>query len=63
MDHGHLEQGCDLLGTSKKGKDASKKMQAHKGQCLVEHVLALCMMYVCIYIYIPACVWVIVHFV
>ena len=27
-------------------------MQAHKGQCSVEHVLALCMMYVCVYIYI-----------
>ena len=23
MEHGHLEQGCDLLGASKKGKDAS----------------------------------------
>ena len=31
MEHEHLEQGCDLLGPSKKGKDASKKMQAHQG--------------------------------
>ena len=28
---GQLEQGCDLLGTTKKGKNASKKMQAHQG--------------------------------
>ena len=26
-----MEQGCELLGVSKKGKDASKKTQAHKG--------------------------------
>ena len=25
VEHGHLEQGCDLLDASKKGKDASKK--------------------------------------
>ena len=28
-----MEQGCDLLDASKKGKDASKKTEAHKGQC------------------------------
>ena len=38
-----MEQGCDLLGTSKKGmdankkgKDASKKTQAHKEQCSID---------------------------
>ena len=24
MEHGHLEQGCDLLGPSKKGKDVQE---------------------------------------
>ena len=32
MKRGYLEQGCDFLGASKKGKDANKRMQAHKGQ-------------------------------
>ena len=31
MEHEHLEQGYDLLGTSKKSKDASKRIQAHQG--------------------------------
>ena len=31
IEHGHLEQGCDLLGLSKKGKETRKKMQAHQG--------------------------------
>ena len=30
MEHGYLEQGCDLLGVSKKGKDVNEKMQAHQ---------------------------------
>ena len=30
LEHGHLEQRCDPLSTSEKGKDASKKTQAHK---------------------------------
>ena len=34
MGEGILEWGYDLLGVSKKGKDASKRIQAHKGQCL-----------------------------
>ena len=37
----HMEQGHDLLGMSKKGKDASKKTQAQKGQCLVDWRLSL----------------------
>ena len=36
MEHGHLEQGCNLLGAKKNSKDVSKKMQAHKGQCSVD---------------------------
>ena len=36
MEHGNLEQGCNLLGASKNGKNASKKMRAHKGQCSVD---------------------------
>ena len=36
MEHGYLEQGCDLLGASKKGKDACKKMQANQGQCSID---------------------------
>jgi len=31
MEQGRLEQELNLLGESKKGKDASKKTQAHKG--------------------------------
>ena len=30
------KKGCDLLGASKKGKDAKKRMQAHKGQRSVD---------------------------
>ena len=35
-EHGHLEQGYDLLGASKNGKDESKKMEAHKRQHLLD---------------------------
>ena len=36
MEHRHLEQGCDLLGASKNGKDGNKKMQTNKGQRSVD---------------------------
>ena len=36
VEWGCLEWGHDLLGTSKKGKKASKRLQAHKGQCSIE---------------------------
>ena len=32
MEYGHSKQRGDLLGASKKGKDAIKRMQAHKGK-------------------------------
>ena len=35
MEQERLERGHDLLGMSKKGKDASKKMQAHKGAMFI----------------------------
>ena len=31
MEWARLEQGCDLLGASKKGKDISQKMLAYQG--------------------------------
>ena len=53
MEHGCLEQECDLLGTLKKGKDASKRMQCliyfpTLCGCIVHYVC----MYVCVYTYI-----------